>query len=230
MISARNIDSVEDKVGKFYSGDRGDAYSQWQTTATRGLGRLVAPKFIPYIARDATVLDFGCGSGENIAQVPCASRSGVEPNPASRAYLEERGIKGYSSLSEVSDGTFDVVMSHHALEHCLTPYTELQGMRRVLKSNGRLVLILPIDDWRNQRRFDPKDINHHLFTWTPLLIGNLVQEAGFRLVEVKVLNYQWPPKVRFLSNHVPRPLFNALCWAWSIAFRMREMRVIAVPI
>jgi hypothetical protein len=43
-----------------------------------------------------------------------------------------------------------------------------------------VALYVAIDDWRSrhQRRVDP-DINHHLYTWTPLLLANLLREAGF---------------------------------------------------
>ena len=219
---------MDEKLGQHYSGEKGETYSQWQVMATKALGKLVAPKFANFIPPEATVLDFGCGSGANISEIACAERIGVEPNPASFEHLAPKGITGHRSLSSVADASVDVVMSHHALEHCLAPLNELREMRRVLKPDGKLILILPIDDWRNQRRFDPNDINHHLYTWTPLLIGNLVQEAGFRLEDARVLNYQWPPRSRFLSMHLPRPVFNALCWVWSALFNMREMRVVAV--
>ncbi len=196
---------------------------------TRGLGALVASKFQPYVGAAASVLDFGCGSGENLAELRCGSKVGVEANPASLAYLSSRQIRGFDRLSDVPTSSIDVVISHHALEHCLTPYEELVQMRRVLRPTGRLVLILPIDDWRTQKTFNAKDINHHLYTWSPLLIGNLVLEAGFSLEEAVVLTYQWPPKVRFLSQHLPGWAFRWLCWWWSVATRMREMRVVAIP-
>lgn len=220
---------MKNTIGKHYSGAQGDAYSAWQVNATKGLGRLVARKFQRFIPRSASVLDFGCGSGENLANISCDDRFGVEPNPASLKAATARGIIGFATLAEVPDAHVDIVISHHALEHCLTPFDELREMRRVTKQNGLLVLVLPIDDWRTQRQFDPRDINHHLYTWTPLLIGNLLQEAGFDLIEARVLNYQWPPRVRFLSTILPSPIFNALCSVWSIATKMHEMRVVARP-
>ena len=31
------------------------------------------------------------------------------------------------------------------------------------------------------RKYQPGDINNHLFTWNPLLLGNLMNAAGFKV-------------------------------------------------
>ena len=87
-----------------------------------------------------------------------------------------------SSLREVETASVDVIISNHALEHCREPFGELVEMRRVLRPNGQVVLILPLDDWRRSRNFRVNDINHHLFAWTPLLIGTWLpkQVSEFR--------------------------------------------------
>lgn len=214
-------------IGEHYQGERGKAYAEWQVASHSGLGHVVARKFQPYIADSMTVLDFGCGGGENLANIGCARRLAVEPNPHSAEIARGRGIEVFATLQDAATASVDVLMSHHALEHCLRPFDEISQMRRVLKPDGRLVIVLPIDDWRNQRRFDPDDIHHHLYTWTPLLIGNLLQEAGFEVDESTIVHFVWPPKVHFTANRLPRPVFEALGAIWSHIIRVRELRVVA---
>ena len=52
------------------------------------------------------------------------------------------------------------------------------------------MLWLPLDDWRMQRRAG-RDDNHHLYAWTPLLLRNLLDEAGSELERVRVVAHAW---------------------------------------
>jgi len=218
---------VSTGIGKHYSGEAGKGYADWQVRWHESLAHIVARKFQPYVGAADTVLDFGCGGGANLAAISCARRLGVEPNPHSAQSAIARGIEVTQTLEPVAPQSVDVVISHHALEHTLRPYDELVAMRRVLKRDGRVVVVLPIDDWRSQRRFDSEDINHHLYTWTPLLIGNLLVEAGYAVVESRVSNFTWPPKVHLSDKVLPRPVFDAMAALWSHVTRIREVVAVA---
>ena len=52
------------------------------------------------------------------------------------------------------DAVADVIVSNHALEHIEAPIDALRQLRPKVKPDGKLVLVLPIDDWRSQRRWD----------------------------------------------------------------------------
>jgi SAM-dependent methyltransferase len=119
-----------------------------------------------------------------------------------------------------------VVISNHALEHVLDPLAELRLLYGVLKPGGRVVLRLPLDDWRAQR--DPADDgNHHLYAWTPRLIANLLREAGFQVERSEVLTYAWPPRSEKLVDRLPRALFDLLARVTAIALRRRQLLVVA---
>jgi SAM-dependent methyltransferase len=130
------------------------------------------------------------------------------------------------SARELDDAIADVVISNHALEHTLAPLDELRELRRVLKPGGRLVLWLPLDDWRTQRRLRA-DRNHHLYTWTPLLLRNLLEEAGFEVRRCRVVSHAWPQFHEFLFRRLPRPAFDALARAWAIVRRQRQVMALA---
>jgi SAM-dependent methyltransferase len=106
-----------------------------------------------------------------------------------------------------------VVISNHALEHCRDPFRELVEMKRVLRPGGRAVLILPLEDWRRSRHFRRNDINRHLYGWTPLLIANLVTEAGFEVRDVSIVRHAYPPGVGLLWPILPESMFDIICAA-----------------
>jgi hypothetical protein len=87
------------------------------------------------------------------------------------------------------------------------------------------VLWLPLDDWRAQRRLRP-DPNHHLYTWTPLLLANLLEEAGFTVEECRVVTHAWPPFTATLAR-LPRPIFDLIARFWAIVRRRRQLTAIA---
>jgi SAM-dependent methyltransferase len=215
------------RVGQHYRGKLGDEYFAWQRQGADLGAELELHKFAPHVGPDATVVDFGCGAGYLLSLLGAREAVGVEPNEAARRDASERGLRVVAGTSELPEAFADVVISNHALEHTLHPLEELTGIRRVLKPDGRLVLWLPLDDWRTQRRVDPADINHHLYTWTPLLLSNLLAEAGFEVLETRIVAYAWPQLHDRLYHLLSRRAFDAVCVGWSVLRRRRQLMAVA---
>jgi SAM-dependent methyltransferase len=213
-------------VSERYQGREGETYFAWQ----RGSGRVSAavdvPVFQRYIGPGDAVLDFGCGAGALLAALESGPKFGVEVNRAARDEAGGAGITVVAATGELADESVDVVISNHALEHVLDPLAELAGLKRVLKPGGRIVLRLPLDDWRAQRD-QADDGNHHLYTWTPRLIANLLREAGFHVVRAKVVTYAWPPRSAELVDRLPRRVFDLLARVTAVALRRRQLLVLA---
>jgi SAM-dependent methyltransferase len=213
------------RVGAHYGGARGAQYLDYQ----RRFGELGAElnlfKFERHVGSDDVVLDFGCGIGALLQRLTATSKIGVEASEPARREAEGRGLRVVASTSELEDASADVVISNHALEHTLAPLDELRDLRRVLRPGGRLVLWLPVDDWRMQRR--PRhDPNHHLYTWTPLLLANLLEEAGFAVEECRVVTHAWPPYTAAMAM-LPRPFFDLIARFWAIVRRRRQVMAVA---
>ncbi len=222
-VSGSRIGRVRNpNLSGHYEGERGKNYARWQLGISAGMGAVKARHFHQFIRETDTVLDFGCGGGDLLLALTCARRLGVEPNEVAREVASGSQIEVSPTLASVPGASVDVVVTSHALEHCTRPLDELHEMRRVLKPEGRLVLLLPLDDWRTQRLYDPGDINHHLYAWTPQLLGNLLTDAGFSLERIRIVTHAWPPLVR-LWRRLPDRLFDAICFAWSVLSRRRQI-------
>jgi SAM-dependent methyltransferase len=210
-----------------YQGRAGEAYFAWQRDSANLSARLDPAVFQRFVGPEDAVLDFGCGTGALVAALRSGPKFGVELNEPARRVAAEAGITVVTGTGELPEESIDVVISNHALEHVLDPLAELRLLRRVLRPGGRAVLRLPLDDWRTQR--DPADDgNHHLYTWTPRLIANLLREARFQVERSEVVTYAWPPRSATLVDRLPRPVFDLLARATAVALRRRQLLVLAL--
>jgi SAM-dependent methyltransferase len=219
---------ADSRVGRHYGGEQGAEYLDYQ----RRFGELGAElnlfKFKGHVSSGDDMVDFGCGIGALLERLEAASKTGVEVSEAARGEARARGLHVVASTRELEDGCADVVISNHSLEHTLAPLDELRDLRRVLRPGGKLVLWLPVDDWRTQRRPRP-DPNHHLYTWTPLLLSNLLEEAGFTVEECRVVTHAWPPFTARAAR-LPRPLFDLLARFWAAVRRRRQVMAVAISV
>jgi ubiquinone/menaquinone biosynthesis C-methylase UbiE len=106
---------------------------------------------------DEHVLDLGCGSGAwALPILPyCAKVTCVDIDTAGlSSVLKETSLVGKEKLSvyngssleflrDSSPESFDLVLSMFSLEHDTKPVAVIQEMRRVLRANGRAVILVP---------------------------------------------------------------------------------------
>jgi SAM-dependent methyltransferase len=213
-----------------YEGQKGETYFARQNNKAHIGGKIEARKFASFIREHDSVLDFGCGGGFTIKNIRCLRRAGGEINELAQPAAVANGLECVADLADLPSDTFDVVIANHSLEHVPNPILALKEMQRVLKAGGKLVLVTPIDDWRRQRTFRPGDVDHHLFTWTPQLLGNCLVEAGFGPCDLstRVLTHAWFPGCRRTFALLPRPVFDALAYVWSVVPRQRQAMAVAV--
>ncbi|OUU13810.1 MAG: hypothetical protein CBB97_25580 [Candidatus Endolissoclinum sp. TMED37] len=153
--------------------------------------RYINSKFSSKIRPSDVVLDFGCGGGYVLNSLDCKKKIGIEINPSAKKQATKFGIQIHESLSEVHDNSLDVVISNSALEHIDSPRVVLSEFNRILKKNGKLMISVPHEDL--SYAFEINDINQHLFTWSPMSFGNLVQKSGFQINNVTIQKIIQPP-------------------------------------
>lgn len=188
------------------------------------------PFWLPYVSPRDSVLDFGCGGGYLLNILPAQKKVGVDINPVARSQARSLGLSVYSMLDELPPERFSRIISSHALEHVPHPLIVLQSFKSYLAPEGLILLLLPLDDWRNKsnRIYHDKDFDHHLYTWTPQTIGNLLKEAGFEIKNIIIISDAMPVNAAIIRL-AQRFTFlrRFIGWATSVALRRRQLFVVA---
>lgn len=142
--------------------------------------------------RGGKLLDVGAGVG---ALLTAAGKrgfevKGVEISPWASAFArEEKGLDvftGTLAAARFEPETFDVAVLNHVLEHAEAPLELLEGLRRVLKKDGLLVVGVPNigsimaaaqgSGWTSLK---PEE---HIWHFTPETLMSLLARAGFETV------------------------------------------------
>lgn len=171
-------------------------------------------KFSSHVAPNATVVDFGCGGGFLLKNLNCAKKIGIEINDTARHFAENTNdITAVKYAEELDDAVADLIISNHALEHCISPHKEISCLLKKLKPNGRLVVFVPCESIHNG--WFPGDVNNHLYTWNPMTLGNLFASAGYEVESVEAYYHVWPPYYRKIAKFGAR-FFHLCCHAYGV--------------
>ncbi|HEX4984493.1 MAG TPA: class I SAM-dependent methyltransferase [Burkholderiales bacterium] len=181
-------------------------YFEWQSSIGEFGGWANRTKFSEFIGSGNDVLDFGCGGGFLLSGLQCGKKVGVEINESAAEAARSKGIEVFHSVAEIPDDYVDVIISNHALEHTLRPLDELKSLYDKLRNGGKIIFVVPCESISYHYR--PDDINHHLYSWSPMCIGNLFTEAGFSVIESRPYIRKWPPGYRLIARLGGRPLFE----------------------
>jgi SAM-dependent methyltransferase len=171
-------------------------------------------------------MDFGCGGGYLLKYLDCKKKVGIEINPTAIAEAQKNGVEIFQSVDDVPAAYADVVISHHALEHTENPLKELQGLHRILRAGGKAVIIVPCESikWKYRKN----DLDHHLFTWSPMCMGNLMTAAGFNVIESKPNYDRWfKPFRSTVIKLAGMKCYNFLCYLYGHFGPLTEVKVIA---
>ena len=167
------------------------------------------PKFNSLIREGYKVLDFGCGGGYLLASFKNIERHGVEINSEAHKECETNGVKVYKTSSEIPKNYFDLIISNNALEHVENPLHELKNLHHGLKQGGKICIVVPCDNITN--KFRKNDPDFHLFSFSPLNLGNILVAANFKLLESKPYISKWPPYYKIFQKFFGWKLFFLIC-------------------
>lgn len=215
-----------------YTGDAGKIYFDRQKKCGILACKWNLPHWNRHIRPSDSILDFGCGGGYLLAALPGMYRVGVEINPTAREEAGRQGVEAYASIQDVSNRKFTRVISNHALEHTPAPLEILSALRPLLAENGKLLLMVPMEDWRahNNRRFTSGDMHRHLYTWTPQNLGNLIEDAGFRVRNISIITDAMPPNLALcgllMKNNFLKTSAGRIC---AVFLKRRQLFAHATP-
>jgi SAM-dependent methyltransferase len=217
-----------EQAQRHYRGEAGRRYQE----SKRGLPKQAIPwvaalrarKFAPLLGAEDVVLEYGVGTGWNLADVRCRRKMGFDVADFLEPSLRALGIEFVADTRMMPDAAVDVVICHHTLEHVLHPPDVLAEIRRLLKPAGRLLLYVPFEREEKYEHFRPAEPNHHLYSWNVQTLGNLVQEAGFEVAQAGIGEFgyarfsaAWAAKLRLGEAgfrglrrllHIVRPAFE----------------------
>ena len=171
-------------------------------------------KFEKLIFDGLKILDFGCGGGFLLNEFHNKlEKFGVEINETARIEATKKGIKCYKSSKELPSDFFDLIISNNALEHCENPYLEIKELYRALKKNGKICLVVPLDSVNY--KYNKDDINFHLYSWSPMNLGNILKANNFKIITSEPFIHKWIPFYYQVKKFIPWKLFHFLCFIYG---------------
>jgi SAM-dependent methyltransferase len=181
-----------------------------------------------------SLLDYGAGMGNHtyklskLIPVVCFDVSQFAVD-----FCRRKGMIATDKLNEL--GHFDIIFSAHVFEHLPNPLETLKKLRTHLKDDGQLILLLPMELHRRVP-FEPSD-DRHLWSWTFRTINNLLDEAGYKVIENSYLPYGTGfHKLKFLGN-IDFGIYKFIteligkCYMMKpgrLMFGLKEMKIVAV--
>lgn len=152
------------------------------------LSKLLRPSGIRTLS--AKILDVGCGSGDLLNEMANAgfrNLTGVDPFASPRTAYGGRLRILSIPMDRLEETGFDLIMSHHSLEHMAEQTTMLKHMCRALNKDGVCLIRVPVassEVWRKYREnWVELDPPRHLVIHTQRSFEIAATEAGLRLEE-----------------------------------------------
>jgi ubiquinone/menaquinone biosynthesis C-methylase UbiE len=141
------------------------------------------------------VLDVGCGSGQYLAmlkKVHDVAAYGVEPYSFNPHFARENGLQIFNgSLEDAQfpDAYFDGITLNAVFEHLPDPAATLRELRRIMKPNGSLVIMVPQSRcllyWLFGKHWWQLDVPRHLTIPSANNLRQLAEATGFRVRSVR---------------------------------------------
>lgn len=146
-------------------------------------------QILPYLNKDTKLADIGCANGyflRFLREKGYSNLWGIDPSESSIRKLREAQINGVvgsaydRGILEGKKGTFDIVTVCGVLEHLLFPELAVQNIKRLLKSDGILYILVPNAEgferypWELPNYFNREHINY----FTPKTLDFLLCRAG----------------------------------------------------
>ncbi len=121
--------------------------------------------------------------------INCKEKIGIEINETARNNAKKLGVVTVEKTRAIKNNFADVIISNNALEHTTLPLNELKDLFCILKQGGKIIFIVPCESIKY--KYEHNDINYHLYSWSPIALGNLFTEAGFKVIESKSYIHKW---------------------------------------
>lgn len=158
-------------------------------------------KMFGSVSRSKKILDIACGDGVGLSifkKMGFHSVAGVEFQKEKAEIAKRTGFKvfGYDmhDLHEIHNETYDIVYSSHTLEHAYYPVKMLRELRRILKNEGFLYMVLPYPDvghWDDEAHGAKYQLGTHLEDGG-VTVKRFFELNGFSIQDVRYDSFRQP--------------------------------------
>jgi methionine biosynthesis protein MetW len=146
------------------------------------------------------LLELGCGYGEFIEKYRKHwELYGVDKDSDRLEEAKKKGIHVEMAdldeyLPDYPTNFFDAIICNHVIEHLKTPYVILTETRRILKDNGKFIILTPnLTCWHNRismlfgRHPRYADEERHLKVYSPELLKKTLNKHSWEVSKIKTL-------------------------------------------
>ncbi len=193
-----------------------ERFSSEDLRKKNGIWKVLCGSFFQrFIREDQAVVDVGAGYCEFINHIRCAKKLAVDPNEDTARHAAP-DVRVFTDLSFLKDGSVDAAFMSNLLEHMKSKEDILKlfaEVRRVLKTDGRLLILQPNIRFLSREYWDFFD--HHI----PLSDRSLAEGlllAGFQIEKVIPRFLPYTTKCRMPQNPLWVKLYLNMPWAWGI--------------
>lgn len=141
------------------------------------------------------ILDIGAGTGDflSVAKQDGWQTIGVEPSDKAKTIAKNKGVSFVEETAELESHSFDVITMWHVLEHVPNLDNQIKELKRLLKTNGTLIVAVP-----NFKSFDAKyygkfwaayDVPIHFWHFSKKAIKMLFEKEGMQLVKILPMKF-----------------------------------------
>ncbi len=138
----------------------------------------------------ARILEVGCGDGRLLKQLRGAgftNLTGVDPFLPESTQTD--GLQLLSTTLDRVQGSFDIVMMHHSLEHMDAPRSVLTQIRSQLAPGGILLVRIPLAQSWAWNEYGPNwvqlDPPRHFTLFTGAGFKNAAERSGWQVADVR---------------------------------------------
>ena len=161
----------------------------WYRARREVVAALIRRKVHP--PKGAQILEIGCGTGHNLPMLgEFGPVDALEVDEIARGMAEERlGRPVLSSplpqLAGLADDRYDMVAALDVIEHIPDDKAALEGVARVLRPGGKLVMTVPAHQWM----WSAHDVvNHHQRRYSKSSLKKLIKGSPLKLESIGYLN------------------------------------------
>jgi len=118
---------------------------------------------------------------------------------------DEKIIKADMHNLPFEPETFDIIYSHHSLDHALFPKKAMEEFQRVSKKNAHWILSIPFDDYGKEEAIDfdsPDEIKELVLQYKNKIIYELIvkrNKDGFVEPNTTWLPENWKNEIRIIT-------------------------------